>query len=347
MIAPPSSLAGARVLLIAPRFFGYDEAIARELERCGARVERMADRPYEKAWFQGAARVAPALVQRLIEAYYRRRLAEIGPVAFDHVFVLNGQTVSRRLLERLRAAHPQARFTFYLWDSLFNRPTALATLPLFDRAFTFEHDVAAAHGMRFRPLFFDQHTRETTAEPIAYDISFVGTGHTDRNQVVARLDRSLPAKVRRFWYLYLQARWVLWVYKATTPWFAEAKPADFRFTTLSRAESQQVFEQTRAILDIEHPRQSGLTIRTLEVLGAGKKLVTTNAAIRDYAFFDPARIEVIDRRDPHVPEAFLQGEIAPLAPEVRDRYSLAGWIEELFSEEDRSAVHLKPGLWRT
>ena len=216
------------------------------------------------------------------------------------MIVLNGQTVSPRLLDELRNTHPRARFTFYTWDSLANRPHSLDLAARFDRAFTFEPPPPKRTDCAFGRLFFDDHVGTVEPQPIIYDIAFVGTAHTDRHRVIERLDAALAPDIRRFWFVFLQARWVLAAYRLTNPHFRGARAETFTFAPLLRAESQRVFETSRAILDIEHARQTGLTIRTLEVLGAGKKLVTTNAAIRDYAFYDPARIQVIDRARPEV-----------------------------------------------
>ena len=82
-------------------------------------------------------------------------------------------------------------------------------------------------------------------------------------------------------------------------------------------------------------------MRTFETLGAGKKLVTTNADVQNYAFFDAANICVIDRNNPSVPAAFLEKSATSVSEATRKRYSLAGWVDEIFSEEDFSAVHLK------
>ena len=75
----PVDLTGQRVLLIAPRFFGYDEAIARGLTRKGATVDAMPDRPFASPWFHALARVRPALAQRLTLRHYRRLLAGLRP----------------------------------------------------------------------------------------------------------------------------------------------------------------------------------------------------------------------------------------------------------------------------
>ena len=45
-----------------------------------------------------------------------------------------------------------------------------------------------------------------------------------------------------------------------------------------------------AVLDIEHPKQVGLTMRTFEVLASGRKLITTNRSIINHEFYDPLRM---------------------------------------------------------
>lgn len=338
---PRADLAGQRVLFSAPRFFGYEREIAAELHRRGAQVDFLADRPFDSPLLHAAARFSRRAVLLHTEREYRRSLAGFAAGDYDHVLIVNGQTMPRRLLAEIRRDNPRARFTLYMWDSLANRRDALGLLDLFDRAFSFDPDAARQHSMRFRPLFFAP-AYEAPDEPqaIAHDLSFIGTAHTDRYAVVSRLDAALDPKVRRFWYLYLQARWVWLAYRVTNPAFRGAPLADFRFTPLPRAEGARAFWQSRAILDIEHPRQTGLTIRTFETLGAGRKLVTTNAGIRDYAFHDPARVRVIDRKAPQVDAEFLLDDAPPLDAAVRQRYSLAGWLDEVLAEADHSGDHL-------
>lgn len=340
-LPPAADLAGKRILFSAPRFFGYEQEIAAELCRRGAEVDFIADRPFDSPLLHAAARFSRRAVLFHTDRYYRRCLARFGDKAYDHVFIVNGQTMPRDLLREIRASNPQAQFTLYMWDSLANRRDALGLLDLFDRAFSFDPDAARDHSMRFRPLFYaPAYDAGSDGAEIVHDISFIGTAHTDRHAVVSRLDAALALDVRRFWYLYLQAPWVYWAYRLTNPAFRGAPMADFRFQPLPRELGVQAFWQSRAILDIEHPRQTGLTIRTFETLGARRKLVTTNAGIRAYAFHDPELVHVIDRAAPQVPRDFLLSPAPALDEDLRRRYSLAGWLDEVFADEDRSSDHL-------
>ena len=52
----------------------------------------------------------------------------------------------------------------------------------------------------------------------------------------------------------------------------------------------EIFSDSRCILDAPQAGQVGLTIRTIECLGAKRKLVTTNSDIKNYDFYNENNI---------------------------------------------------------
>jgi hypothetical protein len=85
------------------------------------------------------------------------------------------------------------------------------------------------------------------------------------------------------------------------------------------------------VLDIHHQCQSGLTMRTFEVLAMGKKLITTNALVQAEPFFDDRWVLVVDRGDPVIPKDFLITDPPPLWSGFVDRYSIKGWLRDVLS----------------
>src|SRR5690606_11907630 len=160
-----------------------------------------------------------------------------------------------------------------------------------------------------------------SAEP-DLDVSLIGTVHTDRYEVVTATLRQMPAGTRAWTYFYLPARWVFRVQKLINRSFRDARIEEFSFDPLPQAAVHAIFRRSGAVLDVEHPPQSELTIRTLETFGAKKKLITTNAAVRDYDLYHPSRIAVIDRRNPVVPPEFLGSEAIPVPREIYEKYSI-------------------------
>ena len=102
------------------------------------------------------------------------------------------------------------------------------------------------------------------------------------------------------------------------------------FNALSHDEIAALMKSSKAVLDINHPKQTGLTIRTLETLGANRKLITTNKEIVKYDLYDPVNILVIDRVNPFIDADFLKREMNQVPDAVLYKYSLEGWIKEIF-----------------
>lgn len=324
-------LKNKKVLLIAPQFFGYEQEILKEIEQRGAKVDFLLDRPFRSAFLKAVTRLRRQWIMAAAERYYQRCTDWSGD--YDYILVVNGQTLSARLLDKWRASFTRAKFFLYMWDSFDNRKNVLETLRFFDHVFTFDQMDAEKYGVNFRPLFFSKGFEGRGNIAPEWDASFIGTAHTDRYAVVSKIARQISGEARSYYYLFLQAKWVYWLYRLINPAFKSAKISDFKFAPLSKAEVQHVFFSSRCILDVEHPRQTGLTMRTLETLGARKKLITTNAAVKTYDFYSPSNICVIDREAPVIPKDFLISAYAELDPVIYQRYRLAGWLDEIFKSE--------------
>ena len=321
---------GKRFLFVAPPFFGYYKEIISEIESRGGFVDWLPDRPLDHPIGKTITRFAPKLVSHVADRIYSDLLADYGASSYDYVLVLNGQTLSTKFLKSLRASYPRALFILYIWDSVANRRHVSGNFAFFDRVFSFDPADVDFYGLCLRPLFYTpQFSVSHPHGTFAYDLSLVGTAHSDRYDVISRLTHSLSPAINTFWYLYLQAPWVFYVYCLLKPSMRSSKPDEFRYATLPISAVNDIFMSSRAILDIAHPRQNGLTMRTLETLGASKKLVTTNAAVREYDFYDPVNIAVIDRSAPFIEPDFFRSAYSPLAPRILSRYSLAGWLDDV------------------
>ena len=312
-----------------PKFFGYENEIRIELERQGAMVDWLPDRPFNSPALKALTKLSPSWTLPFTDFYYQNLLSSFDPKSYSKIFVVNGQTLSFKFLSKLRTSYPNAQVILYMWDSIKNRPNIVKNLSLFDKAFSFETEGIGDYGLHHRPLFFSPGFKPSVTSP-NYQLSFIGTAHSDRYEVISKVRDILPMNINNFFYLYLQAPWVFNAYKLTNSNFQGAKKTDFNFQSLDKAIVQSIFSESFAILDVEHPLQTGLTMRSLEALGAHKKLVTTNQGIDKYDFYSPNNICIIDRKKPVIPKSFFDTKFTVLSPSIYERYSLRGWINEIF-----------------
>jgi len=326
-------LIGRVILLVSPRFFDYEQRIVAHLRSRGAVAEWTNERPGHSALARGLTRLSPAAMSPIAERYYGRVLDDLRERRFTDILFISPESCTPRVVRQFRERFPGSRLLLYMWDSFENkgRNDPPGFIRLFDRALSFDPVDAERFGIPFRPLFYSDETGSRPTLPPEFAFSFVGTIHSDRYRVLQALCRRADeAGLPYFVYPFLQSHLVYWLHRSTRREYFRTRPADFRFEPLPYPEVLRVTGASTAIIDVEHPRQRGLTMRTLEVLGSGKKLVTTNALVKDYPFFSEDRIRVVDRRDPLVDPDFFRTPASPLPAVFRAEYGLAGWVDAIF-----------------
>jgi hypothetical protein len=325
-------LDGKRVLLITPYFFGYELEIFAELKRRGALVDILPDRPFTSPFLKAVTRFRRELILDMADHYFLNAIEKLGRTRYDYILVIQGEAISTDLLTKLRSSFPSAKSILYMWDSFDNKKSLIPNIKHFDKCITFDPHDANRYDLKFRPLFFSPGFQLELSPKVApvYDISFIGTAHSDRYKIVSQISAGLPSLTQHYWYLFLQAPWVFWLRKIGDSNFRGATKNEFNFNALAKSEVQNVFLKSASILDIEHPAQTGLTMRTFESLGASKKLITTNKYIRDYDFFDENNIMVIDRsKTIQIPKSFFDTPYTPPSKELYASYSIANWLEDM------------------
>lgn len=326
-------LTGKNILVLSVKYFGYEQAIVQKLQSFGAHVDFYDERPSNSLLAKGIIRLGRTFYKRKIDAYYRKILNRVSKTQFHFLLVLRGEVVPAFFLQEFRKRNPYAHFVYYTWDSFENNKHPLNILEYFDARYTFDRNDARHYKLKFRPLFFmDEYGRlyNPDLKDHQYDLLFLGTAHSDRYSISTKIIEWCQAKdLCSFAYYYCQSRSVFLYKKLFDPLFEKFEYKKISFQPLSRDAVLNLYRESSVILDINHPAQSGLTIRTFEALGAGKKVITTNQEIKKYPFYNKNNILIIDRKDPKLRLDFFQSPFMPLDRTVLFNMSLSGWINEI------------------
>ncbi len=94
--------------------------------------------------------------------------------------------------------------------------------------------------------------------------------------------------------------------------------------------SYTYYLDSKTILDIAHENQKGLSFRPFEAIGLKKKLITNNIEIKNYDFYDPQNIFVIeDIENISISKDFFESEYKELPKEIVEKYFIKNWIETI------------------
>lgn len=319
-----------KIMIFYPDFFGYGEKIADSMKSEGMDVCLYNSRSIKSSFGKALFKIFPELVLKVTKSYYMNILTESENKELDYILVIERLPIW--FLKKLRELHPKARMILYMDDSIENLKTIEKRFPYFDRILTFDkNDTEKYDNILFRPLFYTVSGDTKKSDKYEYDLCFIGTCHSDRYGIIQKIAKQCN-KQKFYCYLYLQSYFMFFLYKLLKKDYRKAKISDFSFKKMDYKSNIHIEHASKVILDIQHPAQTGLTMRTIEMLGLKKKIITTNKDIINYDFYRPENIMIIDRKNPIIRPDFFTSEYNELPCEIYSKYEIKQWIKDVLGD---------------
>jgi len=328
-------LQGKTVLLLAPKFFDYEIAIKKELENLGAKVFYFDERPKNDFLTKVFIRLNfRKFIQKQIDEYYKKIIEVTKNEKIDYLFLVSPETINIDKIKILQHMHKNLKVYTYMWDSIKNKKNAFELIPISDKFFTFDPNDKKLDGkIQFLPLFYiDDYVKISNAIPeYSYDISFIGTVHSDRYRIVKNIETwAKNSGLKTYFYFYSPSKILFFFQKLFQKEFRAINKADISFTSLKKNDVLDIIKKSKCIIDIQHPSQLGLTMRTIEMLGAKRKLITTNQNIIEYDFYNSDNIYIVQRDKIIFEKKFFDYSFHEIPKEIYQKYSLSSWLKFFF-----------------
>lgn len=316
-------LSGKKILFIGIGFYDYDALIVSKLTDCGAIVTYICQE-HQNRFVNQFKKIS--FCQSIESRYSVKYLSKsiCNESGYDEIFVIKGNRLSILDMKVLKGNNPKALFKLYQWDSLKRFDGDKKILALFDRVYSFDRIDCQKHSFTFVPLFF--RNKINRKNNYKYDVSFVGWLHFNRLELLTKMSVEL-AKVKRTYNFYL--------FTGIKSWFLLNILRGIKFIhrkTLNYSGYLQILNDSDAILDFHHPDQDGLTMRTIEALGANRKIITTNSDVKNYDFYKYNNIYIL-KDDSKVEDIidFISQEFSEMPHELINKYSMDYWLGKIFS----------------
>lgn len=94
---------------------------------------------------------------------------------------------------------------------------------------------------------------------------------------------------------------------------------------ISYLENIQNVSQCSCVVDIT-TEQTGISLRPLEALFFNKKLITNNKSIKDYPFYHPSNIFVLEEDDLDNLPAFVNAPLIVMDEKIKEFFDINSWI---------------------
>lgn len=327
-----NQLNGKRILLICQDFYGYDVAIRDTLYSLGAKHVVL----YNAAFFRGSFRENKSLKTLLFyfqDPHSRTRwtenlISDIDQYEFDVLFCVALTPFKKYFIDYLRKKNPQLKTVLFLWDTVKAVQSGFVDyFEKFDFIYSFDKDDCAEYGFEYSPDFYMEPKHRSIE--CQYDLCFIGTMYPrsetmDRAQLLYHVSCFCDEHhLNPFLYLrYYNAgdrkssveQWAFnLVYRRYLKIVAQYVPYGFmQEKKLPLSEVNDIQYASRVLLDFNHADRQGMTINCITALATGKKLITTNARIKEEPYYNPNNIYIINKKNPVLDIHFFESDVVKM-----------------------------------
>jgi hypothetical protein len=342
-----------RVLLLTPKFYDIERVIISVLEESGYEVVWLENRTLSfdyhgtRSKFKFLRRIYFLLCSPR-ERYLKKAFGRTGNLKFDLLFSINGHSVCPFLFKKLKQSNPALFSVLYLWDS-FSMYNWLNEIPLFDKVFSFDHEDCIKYTIAYKPVFHIKSGHKTNIKADC-DLFFVGKFSPERLSVLDKILKTTSESGLRYFVKLWPAYKILFHNYVV---YSILKTLNFKSPVINNyllnfeavegilrreyiiqervdfSEVQYRLMESNVVLDLPYPEQSGYTQRLIEALANGKKVITTNARIKNESFYNPEQIHLINSKNPDINISWIKEKSEFPVNKFFSDLELSSWLKSM------------------
>lgn len=233
----------------------------------------------------------------------------------DIIFIIRPDLMDLHVLEELKKRTDC--FIAYYYDSCKKYPQQLEIAHFFDEIYSYEKEDIKNYGfIETTNFIYDEKIESRETE---YDI-FNISSYDNRIEEINNLSKVLVDAGLRIKFI------LFWFEKLNYPHLSSITKY------LSLEETKNFISRSKSMIDIQRADQKGLSFRTFESLGYRKKLITTNSAVKEYDFFHPDNMMIIDSKNVNTDSIkdFIDLPYVEIPQHILDKYSVKTFTANIF-----------------
>lgn len=228
----------------------------------------------------------------------------------SEIIIVHISYLTMNIFPYLHRINPDAKFIAWYWNSIEDRTIPTKIKGECDK-WSFDFMDCQKYQLKYNhQYYFKSATKKSNK--ILWDIYFCGKDKGRSEKIIG---------------LYKEfQRYKLKVKIQVVPSERKDIPKEIVSERISYDEIKDNISISKAILELTSDGQSGFTLRLMESIFFGKKLITDNIYVKKESFYNENNIFVLGERDLSELNDFLNSEFIPYNDEVLDRYDVRQWI---------------------
>ena len=321
-----------KICVISFDFWGYDAHIVETLKEKGIEANhiKIGAVSYENFGERLTNLFSKVFLGKNLKYQKRQKfvIEQLDKLGYqDQILVLNADTFDHSTLEYMKKS--TNRFITFLYDNL-DRCPVQDKLHFFDKIYSFDDKDIEKHGFErltnYNYLPFLSQEKQNPSEDALYITSY------DKKRI-----KQLDILSQKFEELRLKFDLYVigkksWKNQLMKP-FSKNKIV-FTRKRISHENLPEFYKRTKVILDLMRENQYGLSFRVFEAMALEKKIITDNEKIKNYDFYNPNNILVLNKDFSNITKEFFETPYQSLPEEIYKKYTLEKWVERVFNLEN-------------
>lgn len=219
------------------------------------------------------------------------------------IFIMFDCHYMREVAKYIKKIHPSSKIYFYFWNLINEHNQHFLDEGIIDEFWTFDKEDARKYGIRYNSQFYINNIKMEN-KPKVVDTFFLGR-EKERKEIVSTIDSKLRSRnINSQIYLVPNHK-----------------------TLFSYATYLDKISESKSILDIVNPSQSGLTLRVMESLFFKKKLITNNLFISKYDFYNSQNIFILGKDKEEDLLDFINSNYIDVDDSIVASYDYHNWVK--------------------
>jgi len=326
-------MAVQKISVISLDHWNYDKHIVTTLRNKGFEATHINFGKYQHANFLERIKNAyaklflkqnPKKTKR--QEYILETLVQLGKQ--DQILVINPDLIDKKYhLEIKKHTH---KYIAYLYDSMARYPVNHLLDGVFDNIFSFDPDDVKQFNFQKTTnyIYLDKQPLRFLETP-KYQAFYIGT-RDSRLRLLKEIAQKLD--FLKIAYLFIIVEKKNWKKKIAALFFKdkEINAIQYRKHRVHQEDMGSFYDQTNVIVDLVRDQQSGLSFRIFEAMAFQKKIITSNTSIKEYDFYDPKNIMILDENQLHIDPDFFKTPYVPIPENIYNNYTLSHWVKLVF-----------------
>lgn len=251
---------------------------------------------------------------------------------YKYSIIFRADSIENKILKLIKSK--SEKMIGYQWDGMSRYPEIITKIKFFDDFFCFDPKDTNGQKIKFiSNFYFDK--LPLLSQENQYDLTYIGYYYPDRFLLLENLAKDLKGMQINFQLKSFRRHEVLEIEKSS---IIQSIDQVYNYEELLVIHSKSL-----VILDLKHPVHSGLSFRFFEAMFLEKKIITTNEEVKNYDFYNPQNIFILDENNANQIKDFLVSPYHPLDTKIFEKYSFSNWFKNL-TDHPKKILIFNPNL---